>query len=125
MDYILVGMGGALGAITRYVVSKVTAEKINTPFPLGTWLVNITGAFFLSFLLGLLAHGVVLGRDLGPALTTGFLGAYTTFSTFSYEAVRLVEDGESFRALSYIISSVIFGLAAAWLGILVSIHLVS
>lgn len=124
MNYIFVGLGGMLGAISRYALTKALTGKTTTTFPVGTFVVNITGAFLLSLLLGLVAHGGILGRELGLALTTGFIGAYTTFSTLSYETVGLIWDGESFRALGYAFSSVIFGLVAAWLGIMASAHLV-
>lgn len=123
MDFILVGLGGVFGAVLRYVVSKVVAERAGTSFPLGTWLVNITGAFLLSFLIGIAAQGII-GKELGLALTTGFLGAYTTFSTFSYETVRQIQDGEFMTAMVYVLFSVIFGLAAAWLGLLTSMYFV-
>lgn len=125
MDYIFVGIGGVFGAISRYAISKVINEKTGSFFPVGTLVVNITGAFLLSFLLGLgFAHKSPIGKDLELALTTGFLGAYTTFSTFSYETFQLIQDGEFFRALEYVLLSVILGLAAAWLGILASLNLV-
>jgi len=123
--YIYVGIGGVLGAISRYAISKAINERIGFVFPVGTLVVNITGAFLLSLLLGLgIAHQGPAGKGLELALTTGFLGAYTTFSTFSYEALQLIQDGEHFRALGYVTLSVIFGLLAAWLGILASASLV-
>lgn len=117
MSYIFVGIGGVFGAISRYAISKAINEKTGSLLPLGTWVVNITGAFLLSFLLGLgFASWSTMGKDLELALTTGFLGAYTTFSTFSYETFQLIQDGEFLRALEYVLLSVILGLAAAWLG---------
>jgi len=125
MFYIYVGLGGVFGAISRYALSKAVNEKTGSTFPVGTWVVNITGAFLLSFLMGLgIAHKSPFGKELELALTTGFLGAYTTFSTFSYETFQLIQDGEHFRALEYVLISVIFGLAAGWLGVLASITLV-
>lgn len=125
MLYIYVGLGGIFGAIARYAISKAVNEKTRSTFPVGTWMVNITGAFLLSLFLGL---GIVqkspMGKELELALTTGFIGAYTTFSTFSYETFQLIQDGEHFRALEYVLANVIIGLAAAWLGVIASIKLV-
>lgn len=118
MSYIFVGIGGVFGAISRYAISKAINEKTGSLLPLGTWLVNITGAFLLCFLLGLgFGSRGLIGKDLELALTTGFVGAYTTFSTFSYETFQLIQDGEFLRALEYVLLNVIFGLAAGWLGI--------
>jgi len=120
LDYILIGFGGMLGALARYAVIRFVAERSGTTFPIGTIFVNITGAFLLGMFIGFITHGSGLGKGLGLALTTGFLGAYTTFSTFSYETVQLIQDGEMPRAIGYVFSSIIFGLMAGWLGILVS-----
>lgn len=117
MLYIFVGLGGVFGAISRYAVSKAINEKTGFSFPLGTLIVNITGAYLLSFILGIgISHHNLIGKELELALTTGFLGAYTTFSTFSWETFQSIQDGEFYRTLAYVLLSVFLGLTAAWLG---------
>ena len=121
MLYIFVGLGGVFGAMSRYAISKAINEKTGFSFPLGTLIVNITGAFLLSFILGMgISHQGLIAKDLELALTTGFLGAYTTFSTFSWETFQLIQNGEFFRVLACVLLSVFLGLMAAWLGFLTS-----
>jgi len=117
MLYIFVGLGGVFGAISRYAVSKAINEKTGFSFPLGTLIVNTTGAFLLSFILGIgISYHGLIGEELELALTTGFLGAYTTFSTFSWETFQSIQDGEFYRTLAYVLLSVFLCLTAAWLG---------
>ncbi len=116
MEYFYVGMGGLLGAITRHALGQALATRNRCDFPRGTFIINLTGAF----LFGLLVSEPAIGQRLGPhlflALTTGFLGAYTTFSTFSCEVIRLLDDGQLFKALTYTASSISLGLLLAWFG---------
>lgn len=109
-------VAGAIGAPARYVLDGFVSRRVSTPFPLGTFSVNVTGAFVLGVVTGLVRY-----HGLGPlpqaAAGTGFCGAYTTFSTFSYETVRLVENGELGPAAANVLGSVVIGLAAAGLGI--------
>ena len=109
-----VGLGGAIGSSARYVVWTIVAPR-STGFPWATFAVNISG----SFLLGLLA-GILAGR-LDPvvrfAVFFGVLGGYTTFSTFTVDAVELARVGEWLPALSSVALSVVLGIAAAWLGV--------
>jgi len=121
MLYLFVGLGGILGAISRYAISKAIHERTDSSFPFGTLVVNITGAFFLSFILGLgISHQGLIGKNLELALTTGFLGAYTTFSTFSYETFQSIQEGELYRPLAYVLLTIFLGLMGAWLGFLSS-----
>ena len=123
MDYILVGIGGAAGAILRYAASRTFNEITQGSFPVGTIVVNVTGAFLLCLLVGSVVNVGILIKEVGLALTVGFLGSYTTFSTFSYETVKLIQDGEIAPALSCVLITVVLGLIAAWLGIQTSIYL--
>lgn len=111
MDYIFVGIGGAFGSIVRYKLGKAISEKAKSSFPWGTFIINITGAL----LLGIVSScGVNTG--LYHLLADGFLGAYTTFSTFMYEGFNLFKENKKLNALIYILSSLIIGLAGYAVG---------
>lgn len=111
MTLLLVILGGAVGAPARYLISTVVSERVDGVFPWGTLAVNAAG----SFLLGLVSMVVVTHGQapwLAPLLGTGFCGALTTFSTFSYETVRLAEDGAGLEALENILANVVVGFVA-------------
>lgn len=92
MTALAVAVGGGLGALARYVVEGVIAPRQQSPFPLSTLVVNVSGSTLLGALIGAATGGHV-PTTLLDWLGTGFLGGYTTFSTFTYETVRLIEDG--------------------------------
>ena len=92
MTVLLVAVGGALGAAARYLLDRAIANRQASPFLLGTLVINVTGSIALGGLLGWAAHHQLPSGVLAWA-GTGFLGAYTTFSTFTFETVRLLEDG--------------------------------
>lgn len=113
---LLVGFGAAFGAVARYVVDQAVARRRDGTFPAGTWVINITGSFVLGLLAGLATrHG--LSTDAVAIVGTGVCGGYTTFSTFSYETVRLMEEGSGLIALANLAGSLAAGLAAAALGL--------
>ncbi len=111
-----VALGGALGALARWGMSDWVQGRAGLRFPWGTLLVNLTGAFLLGLAYGVFEH-VRLSADARAFLTLGFLGAFTTFSTFSYEAVLLLQNGETGRALGYLGGSVVAGVILAALGL--------
>ncbi|TIC88344.1 fluoride efflux transporter CrcB [Nocardioides sp. GY 10113] len=111
MTALMVLLGGAIGAPSRYAIDLVVRSRARGPYPWGTFAVNVAG----SLLLGLLA-GLAPATWLGSAAGTGFCGALTTFSTFGFEAVRLVEDGRWRTAAWYVGASLVVGLAAVSLG---------
>ena len=116
MTVVLVALGGALGAPARFLVDALVAERARGVFPWGTFVVNASGAFLLGILTGLgLHHG--LGPLPRAALGTGFCGAYTTFSTFSYETIRLVEEGSLLEAGLNVAASLALGLLGAGAGL--------
>ncbi|HZG71342.1 MAG TPA: fluoride efflux transporter CrcB [Chondromyces sp.] len=111
----LAGVGGILGAITRYLLGKWISEKNNSAFPFSTWIINLSGSFFLGFLANLHFNGLL------PAwswllIGTGFLGAYTTFSTFGYEVIQMLQKDQRKNILIYIVSSIGLGILFAWIG---------
>lgn len=93
----LIGAGGFLGAIARYLTSRYLGGFMAS-FPLGTLVVNVSGSFLLGFIMYSIAYGKSIPADLRDLITIGFIGAFTTMSTFSYETVRLAELNELFSA---------------------------
>lgn len=112
-----IGVAGFFGSIARYAVSGAVS-RVNESFPWGTFAVNITGSFVLGFLVAAFAHRFVVHPDLRIAVTVGFLGAYTTFSTLALETFGFAETRAWGWATTNIILSVAAGLAAVWLGTL-------
>lgn len=112
-----IGLGGFLGANARYWLSVWIAAQWGTAFPYGTLLINVSGSFLLCFLLALLTKHPRVPAHLGLALTSGFLGAYTTFSTFSAEWLALLQNAQGLRSLLYIIGSLVGGGLAGGLGL--------
>ena len=120
LSFLLVGLGGFIGANARYVTARWVGGLVEGRFPLGTFLINVSGSFLLGFLGALIAEKAVPNADeLRLALGVGFLGAFTTFSTFELETHALFEDGVWLTALTNMFASVLLGLIAVRLGILV------
>ncbi|ADG81459.1 fluoride efflux transporter CrcB [Thermincola potens] len=117
MEYLFVGIGGIFGAVSRYGISKWVGGRWRGDFPLATFCINITGSFMLGLLSVLFTKGGASPAWLKPIATTGFMGAYTTYSTFAFEIINLIQDGENGIAVRYLLGSVILGLLAAWLGL--------
>lgn len=112
---VFVGLAGSLGALTRYLLGRYIAGRIISQFPLGTLMINITGAFLIGLLFTLTSRNF-LNVPLQTVLATGFLGGYTTFSTMSWEGVQLVRGGSTLPGSLYLGGSVLLGLLAAVLG---------
>ena len=119
MQALLVGVGGFAGAITRWLLDGWVSDRNPTAFPLGTFVINATGSFALGLLFAWILERGVLPADLRAPLMIGFLGAYTTFSTFMLESWRLVEDGAWMLALLNLGGSVLIGLVAVLGGLAV------
>ncbi len=117
MEYIYVGIGGILGALSRYGLSKWVGQRWRGNFPLATFCINITGSFILGLLYVLFSRAGEGAFPLRNLTTTGFLGAYTTYSTFSFEIINLLEDGERASAALYFLASIVIGLLSAYAGI--------
>ncbi|MFN2593379.1 MAG: fluoride efflux transporter CrcB [Actinomycetota bacterium] len=110
-----VGVAGFFGAMARYGVAGLVS-RVDESFPWGTFVINVSGCFVLGFLVALFTHHLVVHPDLRIALTVGFLGAYTTFSTFALETFELGETHDVGLAVLNVGLSVTTGLAAVWLG---------
>jgi CrcB protein len=110
-----VAAGSAAGGVARFVLSTAIQDRAGSPFPVGTFVVNLTGSIALGFVLRY-ALGTSVSPEMRVLLTTGFLGGYTTFSTFSYESVALIERGDYSRALAYVLLSVMLALIGTLAG---------
>jgi CrcB protein len=116
-NILLVGIGGLLGSVARYLVAIALAGQTAGIFPFATLAVNIVGCFLIGLIFAFADRGNLLTPEWRIFLTTGFCGGFTTFSTFSYESLRLLQDGEYLYVAAYVLISVIVGLAATFLGI--------
>jgi len=116
--FISVTLGSVLGAVARYFVSGLVARRVGETFPYGTLLINVSGALVIGILGGLASdnRSLFAEPDVWLLAVTGFLGAYTTVSSFSLQTLSLARDGEGGRAASYVVLSVGLSLAAAALG---------
>ena len=115
MEYLFVGLGGTFGAITRYGINRWTGQRWSKDFPLATFIINLTGSFALGFLYIYFSTrpNLLFIKDL---TTIGFLGAYTTYSTFSFEIINLLEDKDTKVAITYFSLSIVLGLILAFFG---------
>lgn len=118
MELILVALGGALGAVCRYLAGNAISKAVGSALPWGTFWINIGGCFAMGLLMT-----VIVERGLLPAawrlfLCVGLLGGFTTFSSFGYEALMLLTEGNIFAAAGYAGGSVVLGLVAAGVGVL-------
>jgi len=110
-----IGSAGFLGALARYFVAKFLQGRFDTSFPIGTMVVNLSGCFILGLFLTAI-DGKTISDHLRLGIAVGFVGAYTTFSTWMFESVRQLQDGHINGAILNIAGSVLLGLAAVWLG---------
>ncbi len=113
---LLVGFGGFVGSVLRYLVSKLNLYWQVLSLPMGTLLVNILGSFVIGLLVGVSAKSEIISPDLRLLLMVGFCGGFTTFSSFSNENMMLIQNGQIFTALLYTGLSLLFGFAAVYLG---------
>jgi fluoride exporter len=117
LTIVVIGIGGVVGSTARWQISEWSAERWPSSFPWGTFLINVSGSLILGLYLTIVTERIA-GRPLTRLLVaTGVLGAYTTFSTFVYETVRLIQHGEPMTAVAYLAASLIAGLAACAVGI--------
>ena len=117
INLLAIGIGGAAGAVMRYLLSGWVYGLAGRGFPWGTLAVNVLGSLAMGLLYVLLLERAMLGPEWRAGLQVGLLGALTTFSTFSIETLRLVEEGEPWRALANVAASVVLCLAATWIGV--------
>lgn len=115
-EILWVGLGGFLGANARYLLGAWVTARLGSNFPYGTFVINVTGSFVLGLLVSLL-DAYVMAPALRLSLAMGFIGAYTTFSTFTYETMRLIETGSPLLAVANVVGSIVFGMLAVAAGL--------
>ena len=115
--YLVVLAGAGLGGLARYTLGTWIMARSGGRFPLGTFLINISGSFLIGLLMTLLTERWQPHPNWRLFLVVGVLGGYTTFSTLEYETLQAVRDGERWMGLLYVTGSVLFGYLAVWLGV--------
>ena len=123
MQMIYIGIFGGLGCIARYLASGWTYQLVGRNLPYGTLLVNILGSFLLGLLMTFGLRSTLFSPEIRLGLTVGFMGGFTTFSTFSYETLRLLEEGSLWQAGINVVLNVVLCLSFALLGVLVARYL--
>lgn len=113
-----IAIGGALGAVMRYLTSTSVHQLFGTDFPYGTLTVNVVGSLLMGFISILLLERLMLAEFWRPIIIIGFLGAFTTFSTFSMETFNLIQVGEMAKAFLNMFINVSFCLGATWIGVI-------
>lgn len=120
-DLLLVGLGGGVGSMLRFLTIRLSARFISSDWTLiGTFIANIVGCFIIGILVGWLLPFMGKSQNLSLLLVTGFCGGYTTFSAFAFENVQLWQSGHTLFSILYIISSITMGLLAVWGGLKLS-----
>lgn len=114
--YLFIAFGGALGSMARYWVGSTIANRMGTKFPYGTFVINITACVIIGFSLTFLGKRAGLNPAWRFLVPVGFIGAYSTFSTYEWETLSTLRSGAFFLASLYAVSSLILGLAAVWGG---------
>ena len=112
----MIALWGALGCLTRYWVSGWVYDLIGRDFPWGTLVVNVVGAFLIGLIIEFSLRSTLISPELRTGIAIGFLGGLTTFSSFSYETFRLLEDGDFFKAAANVLASVFLCLILTWSG---------
>jgi CrcB protein len=118
MNYLLIFVGGGIGATMRYWLQGVVYRISGAGFPYGTLVVNVLGSFAIGLLMSVFEERFVVTSSLRLFLTIGILGGFTTFSSFSFETMALLRDGSYFLGLMNVGTSVLFCLAATWFGLM-------
>jgi CrcB protein len=113
----MVGLGGFIGSIARFWLGSYITHRMGARFPYGTFVINISGSFLIGLIVTLLAERADWSPNLLYLIPIGFIGAYTTFSTFELEAFRSAHSGELLMSLLYVALSVVVGFVAVWLGV--------
>jgi CrcB protein len=117
LPWLLVAVGGAAGALTRYGIGQLFLRRLGPSWPWGTLFINVTGCLIIGFFLTAAAERWKLQPSWALLVSTGFTGAYTTFSTYEYETQRLLELGAYTRAAAYVLISNVVGFAAVCFGV--------
>lgn len=116
MKYLLVGVGGCIGSVLRFWVGGYVSQRLGARFPYGTFVINVTASFLIGFILTLLAERSQWSPNWRYLIPIGFIGGYSTFSTFEWETFQVLRDGEVAIALLNVGLSVVVGFISVWLG---------
>ncbi len=116
VQFVAIAVGAMLGANLRYLVTIWTAERWGVDFPFGTLIVNVSGAFMIGLVLAFLGARLDVSPWWRLLFVTGFLGGYTTFSTYAWEGLAMAEQGHWLRAAAYVLGSNVVGFVGVWLG---------
>ncbi len=116
----LIGLGGGIGSIFRFLTSLLTAKYYSNVFPLATFIVNIIGCFLIGLIIGALSHHTEVSPSWKLLLVTGFCGGYTTFSAFAFENFTLIQNNNHLVFLLYLGLSIFIGILAVWLGVIIT-----
>lgn len=120
MKYLLIVAGGGMGSLLRYVAGSAIMARFGSRFPLGTMIINVTGSFAIGLLMTLFTERYQPHTNLRLLLVVGFLGGYTTFSSFEWETYSAVREGGFWIGMINVVGSVAMGYAAVWLGSLLA-----
>ena len=118
MNLVIIALGGALGAVSRFLMGNAVSKAVSSALPYGTFVINLVGCFAMGLLMTIIVDRELLSAAWRLFLCVGFLGGFTTFSSFGYEALMLLTEGRMLAALTYVSGSVALGLAAAAAGVL-------
>jgi fluoride exporter len=117
--YFAVGVGGFMGSIARFWLAVYVGQRMGTRFPYGTFLINVSGSFLVGLVMTILTERTHLSPTYRYLIPIGFIGGYTTFSTFEYETLRAIQDGQFTIGLLNIVMSVLVGFLMVWTGAMV------
>jgi fluoride exporter len=120
LNYVAIGAGGIIGAIARWVITVASQATFNTDFPVGTMFINVSGSLFLGWFMTVAGTTLKISDEMRLAIGVGFVGAYTTFSTFCYESTKLLQSGAFYQFAFNVIGSVLLGLIAVRVGMLIA-----
>ena len=121
--YLLIAVGGALGSIARYWVGSTVGGRMGTRFPYGTFVINLTACLIIGFSLTFLARRTALNPAWRFLVPIGFVGAYSTFSTYEWETLSILRGGAFLEAALYALGSLFLGLVATWAGVAIAEYL--
>ena len=118
--YLLIAIGGALGSVTRYLVGSTVTNRMGTRFPYGTFVINLTACLIIGFFLAAVGRRTEVNPALRFLIPIGFVGAYSTFSTFEWETFVHLQTGDFLIAALYVSLSILLGLIAVWAGVVLA-----